>query len=288
MAPWALARRPIHRSTLAPTRVQATSRPPHGMLARAALGHTDDDGQEVGGDPGPRQTAVDDTHVATGAIMLWTLLAEGERVMTEGDAIVFVVDDDAPLRESLTNLLRSVGLRVAAFASAQEFLHSPRPDGPSCLVLDVRLPGLSGLELQQRLVEADLAMPIIFMTGYGDIPMTVQAMKAGAVEFLTKPFRDQDLLDAIHQALAHNRHARAQRAQHDALHHRYRALTPRERDVLARVVTGLLNKQIAAELGTSEAAVKVHRQHVMAKMEAGSLAELVRMADRLGIPTPQV
>ena len=202
-----------------------------------------------------------------GAIVLWTFLAEGERVMTEGDAIVFVVDDDAPLRESLTNLLRSVGLRVAAFASAQEFLRSPRPELPSCLVLDVRLPGLSGLELQQRLAEADLAMPIIFMTGYGDIPMTVQAMKAGAVEFLPKPFRDQALLEAVH--------------------HRYRALTPRERDVLALVVTGLLNKQIAAELGTSEAAVKVHRQHVMVKMGAGSLAALVRMADRLGIPTPQ-
>jgi len=208
--------------------------------------------------------------------------------MTAGDAIVYIVDDDAPLRESLMNLLRSMGLRVAAFASAQEFLRSPRPDGPSCLVLDVRLPGLSGLELQQRLAEADLAMPIIFITGHGDIPMSVQAMKAGAVEFLTKPFRDQALLDAVQQALARDRTARAQRAQGEELRRRYRALTPRERDVLARVVTGLLNKQIAAELGTSEAAVKVHRQHVMAKMGAGSLAALVRMADRLGIPTPQV
>jgi len=208
--------------------------------------------------------------------------------MTAGDAIVYIVDDDAPLRESLMNLLRSMGLRVAAFASAQEFLRSPRPDGPSCLVLDVRLPGLSGLELQQRLAEADLAMPIIFMTGHGDVPMTVQAMKAGAVEFLTKPFRDQELLDAIHQALARDRHAREQRAQSEALRRRYRTLTPRERDVLALVVTGLLNKQIAGELGTSEATVKVHRQHVMAKMGAGSLAALVRMADRLGIPTPQV
>ena len=223
-----------------------------------------------------------------GAIVSWTLLAEGERVMTEGDVIVFVVDDDAPLRESLTNLLRSVGLRVAAFASAQEFLRSPRPDVPSCLVLDVRLPGLSGLELQQRLAEADLPMPIIFITGHGDIPMSVQAMKAGAVEFFTKPFRDQALLDAVQQALARDRTAREQCAQREALHHRYRALTPRERDVLALVVTGLLNKQIAAELGTSEACVKVHRQHVMTKMGAGSLAELVRMADRLGIPTPPV
>jgi FixJ family two-component response regulator len=208
--------------------------------------------------------------------------------MMEAEFLVFVVEDDALLRASLTNLLRSVGLQVAAFASAQEFLRSPRPEVPSCLVLDVRLPGLSGLELQQQLAAGDMAIPIIFITGHGDIPMSVRAMKAGAVEFLTKPFRDQDLLDAIHQALARDRHARAQRAQRDALHHRYRALTPRERDVLARVVTGLLNKQIAGELGTSEAAVKVHRQHVMAKMGAESLAELVRMADRLGIPTPQV
>ena len=208
--------------------------------------------------------------------------------MMDAEALIYVVDDDAPMRESLTNLLWSVGLRVAAFASAQEFLCSTRPDVPGCLVLDVRLPGLSGLELQQRLAEADLAMPIIFMTGYGDIPMTVQAMKAGAVDFLSKPFRDQALLDAVQQALARDRTSRAQRAQGEELRRRYRALTPRERDVLARVVTGLLNKQIAAELGTSEAAVKVHRQHVMAKMRAGSLAALVRMADRLGIPTPQL
>jgi len=204
----------------------------------------------------------------------------------DAEALVFVVDDDAPMRESLQNLLRSVGLRVEAFASAQEFLHSTRPDVPSCLVLDVRLPGLSGLELQQRLAEGDRAMPIIFITGHGDIPMTVQAMKAGAVEFLSKPFRDQALLDAIQQALARDRAAHEQRAQSEELRRRYRSLTPRERDVLALVVTGLLNKQIAGELGTSEASVKVHRQHVMAKMGAGSLAELVRMADRLGLPTP--
>src|SRR6266849_983779 len=208
--------------------------------------------------------------------------------MMDAEALVCVVDDDAPMRESLTNLLRSVGLRVEAFASAQEFLRSPRPDVPGCLVLDVRLPGLSGLELQQRLAEVDMAMPIIFITGHGDIPMTVQAMKAGAVVFLTKPFRDQELLDAIHQAVARDRQAREQRAQNEALRRRYRTLTPRERDVMARVVAGLLNKQVAGELGTSEAAVKVHRQHVMAKMEAGSLAALVRMADRLGIPTPQL
>jgi FixJ family two-component response regulator len=206
--------------------------------------------------------------------------------MTDTEALVFVVDDDASLRASLQDLLESVGLRVAACASAQEFLRCPPPEGPSCLVLDVRLPGLSGLELQQRLVEVDMAMPIIFITGHGDIPMTVQAMKAGAVEFLTKPFRDQELLDAIQQALERDRQAREQRAQIEALRRRYRLLTPRERDVMALVVAGLLNKQIAGELGTSEASVKVHRQHVMAKMGAGSLAALVRMADRLGIPTP--
>jgi FixJ family two-component response regulator len=206
--------------------------------------------------------------------------------MMDTDAMVFVVDDDAPMRESLKNLMRSVGLRVEAFASAQEFLRSTCPEVPACLVLDVRLPGLSGLDLQKQMAEGDRDMPIIFITGHGDIPMTVQAMKAGAMEFLTKPFRDQVLLDAIQQALERDRQAREQRAQSEALRRRYRLLTPRERDVLARVVAGLLNKQIAAELGTSEASVKVHRQHVMAKMGAGSLADLVRMADRLGIPTP--
>jgi len=204
----------------------------------------------------------------------------------DAEAMVFVVDDDAPMRESLTNLMRSVGLRVEVFASAQEFLRRPRPDVASCLVLDVRLPGLSGLDLQRQMAEGDRDMPIIFITGHGDIPMTVQAMKAGAVEFLTKPFRDQELLDAIQHALARDRHAREQRARSEALRRRYAALTPREREVLARVVAGLLNKQIAAELGTSEASVKVHRQHVMEKMGADSLADLVRMADRLGIPTP--
>jgi FixJ family two-component response regulator len=204
----------------------------------------------------------------------------------DAEALVFVVDDDAPTRESLKNLLRSVGLRVEAFASAQEFLRSARPDVPGCLVLVVRLPGLSGLELQQQMAKGDRDMPIIFITGHGDIPMTVQAMKAVAVEILPKPFRDQDLLDAVHQALARDRRAREQQAQGEALRRRYSALTPREREVMARVVAGLLNKQIAGQLGTSEAAVKVHRQHVMAKMGATSLAALVRMADRLGIPTP--
>ena len=204
--------------------------------------------------------------------------------MTEADAMVFVVDDDTSLRESLKNLIRSVGLRVEAFASAQEFLRSKRPNVPSCLVLDVRLPGLSGLDLQKRMAEADVEIPIIFITGHGDIPMTVQAMKAGAVEFLTKPFRDQDLLDSIHQALERDRKAREQRAEIEALRRRFDLLTPREGEVMALMVAGLLNKQIAAELGASETTVKIHRRHVMEKMAAGSLAELVRMAER-GIPT---
>ncbi len=207
--------------------------------------------------------------------------------MTEADAVVFVVDDDARVRESLQNLIRSVGLRVETFASAQEFLRSKRPDLPGCVVLDVRLRGLSGLDLQKQMAEADMDIPIVFLTGYGDIRMTVQAMKAGAVEFLTKPFRDQDLLDAIHQALERDRKARHWRAKTEKLRSRYSSLTPREREVMALVAVGLLNKQIAGQLGTSEASVKVHRQHVMEKMGASSLADLVRMADRLGIPTPK-
>jgi FixJ family two-component response regulator len=208
--------------------------------------------------------------------------------MTAAEAMVFVVDDDVGTRESLKNLIRSVGLRVEAFASAQDFLRSTRPDVPGCLVLDVRLPGLSGLDLQKRMAEVELAIPIVFISGHGDIPMSVRAMKAGAVEFLTKPFRDQDLLDAIQQALERDRNAREQRAEIAELRSRYRLLTPREREVMALVVTGLLNKQIAGELGTSEASVKVHRQHVMEKMRAGSLAALVRMADRVGIHTPKL
>lgn len=207
--------------------------------------------------------------------------------MRDADAMVFVVDDDAAMRRSLENLIRSVGLRVEAFASAQDFLGSTRRDVPGCLVLDVRLPGLSGLDLQKRMAEADLEIPIIFITGYGDIPMTVRAMKAGAVEFLTKPFHDQDLLDAIHQALERARRAGEQRAEIEELRSRYRSLTPRERQVMGRVAEGLLNKQIAGELGTSETTVKIHRHQVMEKMRATSLAELVRMADRLGIPTPK-
>jgi FixJ family two-component response regulator len=205
--------------------------------------------------------------------------------MTEGAAIVFVVDDDAAMRQSLSNLIRSVGLRVEAFTSAQEFLRSKRPDVPGCLVLDVRLPGLSGLDLQKRMAEADIEIPIIFVTGHGDIPMTVRAMKAGAVEFLTKPFRDQDLLDAVQQALERDRTARAQREVTDELRARLESLTPREQQVMGLVVAGLLNKQIAGKLGTSETTVKIHRHQVMEKMGADSLAELVRMADRLKIPT---
>jgi FixJ family two-component response regulator len=207
--------------------------------------------------------------------------------MTETDAMVFVVDDDAPMRESLKNLIRSVGLRAELFASAQEFLQSKRPDVASCLVLDVRLPGLSGLDLQRRTTEAGLEIPIIFITGHGDIPMSVRAMKAGAVEFLTKPFRDLDLLDAIQQALERDGEARDQRAALEELRSRFASLTSREREVMKRVVAGLLNKQIGAELGTSETTVKIHRHQVMEKMGASSLPELVRMADRLGVPVPK-
>ncbi len=203
--------------------------------------------------------------------------------MTEPDGIVFVVDDDAAMRRSLGNLLRSVGLRVEAFASAQEFLLAKRPDVPGCLVLDVRMPGPSGLDLQKRMAETDVEIPIIFITGHGDIPMTVQAMKAGAVAFLPKPFRDQDLLDATHQALERDRKGREQRAEIDELRRRFESLTRREREVMGLVVAGLLNKQIAGEVGTSETTVKVHRHQAMEKMGAGSLAELVRMADRLGV-----
>jgi FixJ family two-component response regulator len=203
--------------------------------------------------------------------------------MPEPEPTVFIVDDDAQMRESLRNLIRSVGLRVELFASAQEFVQSQHPDAPSCLVLDVRMPGLSGLDLQKQTSEADLEIPIIFITGHGDIPMSVRAIKAGAVEFLTKPFRDQDLLDAIQEALDRSRKAREQQAATEDLRRRFGSLTPREREVMGRVVAGLLNKQIGAELGTSETTVKIQRHQVMEKMGAGSLPELVRMADRLGI-----
>ena len=198
--------------------------------------------------------------------------------------VVFVVDDDPSVRRAIQRLVESVGLQVELFASAQEFLRSERPDAPSCLVLDIRLPGISGLDFQRQLAEANIHIPIIFITAHGDIPMTVRAMKAGAVEFLTKPFRDQDLLDAIQIALERDRTRRAQEAEVAKLRERYESLTPREREVMPLVVSGLLNKQIAAEIGASEATVKVHRSQLMRKMGAESVADLVRMAAEMGIP----
>ena len=205
--------------------------------------------------------------------------------MSDAEAIVFVIDDDESIREALKSLIRSVGLSVETFASAQEFLESRRPDVPGCLILDVRMPGLSGLDLQRDLTEANIHIPIIFITGHGDIPMSVRAMKAGAVEFLTKPFRDQDLLDAIQQALERDRHARSQRADNAELLNHYHSLTPRETEVFGLVVKGLLNKQIALQLGTSEITIKLHRRQVMEKMHADSLADLVRMAEKLNATT---
>ena len=204
--------------------------------------------------------------------------------MKQPDSIVYVVDDDSSVREAIKSLIRSVGLRVETFETAQEFLRSKRPDAPGCVVLDVRLPGLSGLDLQRELAAHGINLPVIFITGHGDIPMSVRAMKAGALEFLTKPFRDQDLLDAIQQALERDRSARQQRSETTELRERFDSLTSREREVMGLVVSGLLNKQIAGELGTSEVTIKIHRSQVMKKMGAGSLAELVRMTEKLGIP----
>ena len=197
------------------------------------------------------------------------------------EAVVFVVDDDAAMREAIGSLLRSVGLSVEAFPSAREFLQRQRPDLPACLVLDVRLPDLSGLELQRELTAGGTHPPIIFITAHGDIPMSVRAMKAGAVEFLTKPFRDQDLLDAIQHAIERDHVAIEQRKEVAELRAHYNSLTPRERQVMGLMVTGLLNKQIAAELGTADITVKIQRSHVMKKMKAGSFADLVRISEKL-------
>jgi FixJ family two-component response regulator len=201
--------------------------------------------------------------------------------MNDTDPIVFVVDDDESVREAVKRLISSVGLRVQTFGSTREFLAGKRPDAPACLVLDVRLPDVSGLDLQRDLTAANIHIPIIFITGHADVPMTVRAMKAGAVEFLTKPFRGQELLDAIQEAIGKDRVARNDRAEMAELRARYDSLTPREKEVLTLVTSGLLNKQIGAELGTSELTIKTHRGRVMEKMAADSLADLVKMAERL-------
>ena len=207
--------------------------------------------------------------------------------MSENQPTVFVIDDDVSVRDAIRGVVKSVGLRAETFESTQDFLRKSPPYGPSCLVLDVRLPGLSGLDFQQELTKVNIQIPIVFITGYGDIPMTVRAMKAGAVEFLTKPFRDQDLLDAIQQALERDRTMRRERSEIAVLRKRFEALTERESQVMRLVVVGRLNKEIAAELGTSEITVKVQRSHVMHKMQAESVIALVRMAEKLDIRATQ-
>ena len=203
--------------------------------------------------------------------------------MSEPDSIVFVVDDDPSVRSAIERLIGTVGLQVQLFGSAQEFLASKLPNVPSCLVLDIRLPGISGLALQRQLAKENVQIPIIFITSHGDVPMTVRAMKAGAVEFLTKPFHDQDLLDAIHLALGRDRVRRQEEAKLAVLRERFDSLSPREREVIAMVVSGMLNKQIAAQIGTAENTVKVHRSRAMEKMQADSLADLVKMIERLQV-----
>ena len=207
--------------------------------------------------------------------------------MSESLPIVFVVDDEPAVCLSLKRLVKSVGLEAQTFASAQEFLRAKRPDGPGCLVLDVRLPGLSGLDLQQELLDAKVDLPIIFITGHGDIPMSVRAIKAGAVEFLTKPFRDQDLVDAIQHGIEKHRAARQESVKLTEFRALYDSLTPREREVFPLVAAGLLNKQIAAQLGTGEKTIKVHRGQVMHKMKAESLAHLIRIGEKLGLSSPK-
>ena len=207
--------------------------------------------------------------------------------MPQPDAVIAIVDDDPSVREGLGSLLRSAGLHVETFASAQEFLTHPASQTPSCLVLDLQLPGLSGLDLQKRMAEIGLGIPIVFLTGHGNIPASVQAMKAGAVEFLTKPFDDEQLLRAIHEAIERDRRMRQQHAIMRELRDRYGSLTSREQEVMEQVVSGLLNKQIAAELNITEFTVKIHRGRVMRKMHADSLADLVRMAENLGIRSPR-
>jgi FixJ family two-component response regulator len=197
--------------------------------------------------------------------------------------VVYVVDDDPSIRSSLERLFRSVGHDCVSFGSAIDFLGSERRDAPGCLVLDLRLPGASGLDLQQKMAEANVFIPIVFLTGHGDVTLSVRAMKAGAVDFLTKPFHEQDLLDAVRQAISRDQEARRQQSETSSMRQRYETLTPREREVFALIVTGMLNKQVAAELGTSESTIKVHRRQVMEKMSAGSLTDLVRIAEKLGI-----
>jgi len=204
--------------------------------------------------------------------------------MRQPDAVIAIVDDDPSVREGLESLIGSAGWRVQTFSSAQEFLARPHTEAPNCLVLDLQLPGLSGLDLQKRIADVGLEIPIVFLTGHGNIPASVRAMKAGAVEFLTKPFDDEELLHAIQEAIERDRHTRQRHAEMRELKDRYKSLTGREQEVMQQVISGLLNKQVAAELKISEVTVKVHRGQVMRKMRADSLADLVRMADKLGIP----